>query len=398
MAKKKTIVFLIPSIDEVGGAQMVVKRLALLMADRYDVHLCSFSDVGAAVREETSGEITLHSLFNNTAQRSRLDYLRNIMRFRKLTKSIGADVIISNIWAADLVTALAGGRGKRITIIHGSIRNNPQNRLLMRLLPFASYCYRRFHKVVAVSRLLEVEMSELFSLRKSQSAYIYNSIEPHGNFESPNATGNEGKVFRLITVGRLNRTKNVIFIIHILAVLKRKPGIRYRLCIAGDGPEMVPLQQLAASLGLSIAKEESDEADVHFSGFVKSPAALLSKSDLYLSASMAEGLPLSLVEAMDAGLPLLAADCETGPFEIMEGAGEYNPSRNQPEETKYGYLLPVPALVPDERLVQMWAGLVEELRSNAPARAKYAAAGRQRARDFYPEATVMRWFELIESL
>src|SRR5690606_37617684 len=81
-------------------------------------------------------------------------------------------------------------------------------------------------------------------------------------------------------------------------------GLIVKLLLVGEGPDREGLLYTANKLGLS--------ESVVFSGNVaeETVAKLLSQSDIYVSTSIAEGLPNSVVEAAASGLPIVAFACE----------------------------------------------------------------------------------------
>jgi glycosyltransferase involved in cell wall biosynthesis len=85
-------------------------------------------------------------------------------------------------------------------------------------------------------------------------------------------------------------------LLRAFATLPRGP----RLCLAGEGPCRVRCQQLAQELGIS------DRVD--FLGDCQNVPELLARSDVFVLASQFEMLPLSVLEAMRAGLPVIASN------------------------------------------------------------------------------------------
>ena len=73
-----------------------------------------------------------------------------------------------------------------------------------------------------------------------------------------------------------------------------------KLVLLGDGEDRQMLQQEAAALGVQDA--------VVFAGNQPKPEDYLAEADVYLITSHMEGLPLSVLEAMAAGLPVIATD------------------------------------------------------------------------------------------
>jgi glycosyltransferase involved in cell wall biosynthesis len=105
----------------------------------------------------------------------------------------------------------------------------------------------------------------------------------------------------LIYVGRLALEKNVAFLLRTFAgVRSAAPGAH--LVLVGGGPEADNLRGLAAELGVSDA--------VHFVGPVPYHEVpdLLAACDAFVTASVSEVHPLSVIEAMAAGLPVVGID------------------------------------------------------------------------------------------
>jgi glycosyltransferase involved in cell wall biosynthesis len=115
--------------------------------------------------------------------------------------------------------------------------------------------------------------------------------------------------FRVVSVGRLNKQKDYPTLLRAWKHVEQSmPGAR--LGIAGNGPEESRLKTLAAELNLK---------RVSFAGFCSDVPAFLNHADLYVQSSAWEGLPLSVFEAMAAGLPVIASAVDSLPDMIEDG-------------------------------------------------------------------------------
>lgn len=103
---------------------------------------------------------------------------------------------------------------------------------------------------------------------------------------------------RFVAVGRLVRQKNFEMMLRAFA---RGSGSGDRLTILGEGPCREHLQNLAEELGLA--------ERISMPGHVPDPAALLPGFDILLLSSAYEGVPAAILEALAAGLPIIATDC-----------------------------------------------------------------------------------------
>lgn len=106
-----------------------------------------------------------------------------------------------------------------------------------------------------------------------------------------------GDGFCVTTVGRLAPEKNFPMLIEAFAKATREEPTS-RLVFVGDGSERAPLEALAARLGVA--------ERVLFAGWRKDVAELLPAFDLFVLSSFSEGLPMSMLEAMSAGVPVVS--------------------------------------------------------------------------------------------
>lgn len=109
----------------------------------------------------------------------------------------------------------------------------------------------------------------------------------------------------ILSVGRFHKTKNQIQLIKALVYLEENVEIIF----LGDGCELLNCKDLAVNLGVS--------ERVHFLGAVDNPYPYFKKCDIYLSSSLSEGFPNTLIEALALSCYPLHMDCKTGPREII---------------------------------------------------------------------------------
>jgi glycosyltransferase involved in cell wall biosynthesis len=162
----------------------------------------------------------------------------------------------------------------------------------------------------------------------------------------------------LVTIGNLDLVKNHRFLLDVLAEAKRA-GRSFSLDIFGDGPCRKDLSGQASSLGL--------EEQVRFRGFRTDVRDFLPGYRAYVHASYSESSSLAIMEAMAAGLPIMAADI--------------GPIRELCEEGVEGRFWPLddPARA---------AAILIELLDNESARLKAARAARERFRRDFDAAVV----------
>ncbi len=113
----------------------------------------------------------------------------------------------------------------------------------------------------------------------------------------------------LIAIGRLQPQKGFDLLMKAFAKIQAKyPD--WQIVILGEGPMRSELEQLRSQLQLTDR--------VHLPGLVTNVQDYLSQADIFVLPSRFEGFPMALCEAMAAGLPAIAADCLSGPREIID--------------------------------------------------------------------------------
>ena len=102
---------------------------------------------------------------------------------------------------------------------------------------------------------------------------------------------------RIVSVARFEAPKDHATLLRALAML---PDLDWELELVGDGPLLTECRELAANLGIA--------GRVHFQGYLTEVAAALGRAQLFALSSRSEAMPRSVLEAMRAGLPVVASD------------------------------------------------------------------------------------------
>jgi glycosyltransferase involved in cell wall biosynthesis len=132
--------------------------------------------------------------------------------------------------------------------------------------------------------------------RKEQLVTIHNGIPELS--EDHMAEPEEGNPVRLIMVARFSEPKNQRLLIKAIDNLECSND--FEVCLVGDGPLLESCRELAAERGLL--------DKVKFLGARKDIPELLSRAHIFVLTSNWEGFPITILEAMRAGLPVIASD------------------------------------------------------------------------------------------
>jgi glycosyltransferase involved in cell wall biosynthesis len=208
------------------------------------------------------------------------------------------------MWRAIPIGVFASGRSERnpkiVAVFHGvKQRVNPRVKLLYYFL------MRRMDRIVSVSEGGLEDIKSLFwKVDASKLVAVPNGLDFTDLLRATPGDRAElfGEAFEnrriVIVVSRLANKKNLERFLLAFNEVHREFQ-NSGLVIVGDGPNRARLEEIVAETGLS--------GSVIFLGYRKDIPTLLKTADLYAIPSLREGLPRSLVEAMAAGMPVLAS-------------------------------------------------------------------------------------------
>jgi L-malate glycosyltransferase len=334
----------------IGGTERQVTNIALkLDSARFDLHLACLRHSGELLDELKDldvprPEFRIGSLYSPRTVLQAIRLIRYLRRNRiQMVHSYGIYPNLFTVPAAWLA---------RVPVVIASIRDrgdilSPWQRSLQRLVCRLADCV-----LVNASTIRETLVEQGY--RADNIVVIPNGVMP----PKPVAPRPEKDVRAelgipagaplVIVFSRLNRMKGVEYFLEaVVQVAQRFPEVRF--LIAGDGENRAELQEQAARLGIA--------GKVIFTGFRTDLPDLLKESEISVLPSLSEGLSNSILEAMAAGVPVIASNVGGNP-EIVEH-----------EVT--GLLVPVRD---SGALAAAMIRLVEEPK----LRAKFGAAGRGR--------------------
>lgn len=165
-------------------------------------------------------------------------------------------------------------------------------------LPIIKYVWINADKVIANSQSLRELAYNNFIKRK-----IY--VIPNGvdtNVFHPTKRIKNNKFIKIISIGRLSRQKGIDYMLEAISMIRSDYIRPFILEIVGDGPEKNKLIKKCSRFKISDR--------VIFSGWSKREdiASKYQNADIFITVSLIEGMPNTLLEAMSCGLPVIASD------------------------------------------------------------------------------------------
>jgi glycosyltransferase involved in cell wall biosynthesis len=273
-----------------GGLERVVTELTAGLAARgHDVH------VAAAVEGDAAAHPFLRGL---RVQAHPVDapgraWLREAAAVDALRRRLRPDVVHTHGYRADVLHGRRGA-GPVASTVHGFTGGGARNRVYEALQRLA---LRRFDAVVAVSAPLAERLRAAVPSRRVHTIPNAWCGAPVLSREEARARlGLPADAWVVGWVGRLSPEKGPDLLLDALA---RVSGLPWTASVLGDGPRAGALRIRAR--GLRIADR------VRWHGAVAGAAALYPAFDLFVLSSRTEGTPMALLEAVAAGVPVVAA-------------------------------------------------------------------------------------------
>lgn len=190
----------------------------------------------------------------------------------------------------------AGWKGILVASEH-STYNRRRGTLRGRLID--SFTYRHYNRIICVSDAVRDELVKWRPKLASRSVVVNNGIRLEEYLTFPERLTSHAPPV-IMSVGRLTEAKNYIRAITAVADLADRMTGEFEYRIVGDGPLRGKLEELIEELGLA--------GRVLLPGSSEDVPHLLRKADVLFIPSLWEGFGIAAVEAMAAGLPVVAGD------------------------------------------------------------------------------------------
>lgn len=272
------------------GAQ---PRHAPAAAERINVH------VGCLAAPGPLNETLTQAGIPNFACGAR--HARDISALWRLTarlREIGPDLVHSTLTHANLAARFAC---RRLGIPHiGATATIEVERRWQRLAERWTIRLDRLH--IVNSPAVRDHVVNVFGMPRERVRIVPPSVEPHPADASTrealrNELGLRHEDFVVVWTGRFDQVKRLDLLIRCAELLHDRP---MHFVLAGDGPLHDALSQ---QIKASPARDR-----IHLLGWRSNIPALLAAGDAFLFPSLTEGMPNAVLEAMAAGLPIVASD------------------------------------------------------------------------------------------
>ncbi|SFD66996.1 Glycosyltransferase involved in cell wall bisynthesis [Lentibacillus persicus] len=351
---KKSILFVIDSLDVAGAEKSLVTLLNLMDYSKYDVDLQLFAHgnlLEKLVPEEVNileplkytafsklglpsavahsfAQLQLHMLSSRLRYsfRIRRNQCSNPQKARIYWES-AANVIEQNNKAYDIAISYAQGvptfyvaakvnAKRKIAWVNVSYRLDEYEQT------FQKHYYNHYDKIIAVSDSAKEVLAETFPAYKDKLAIQYDINNP--NFISEMAELGEGYEdsfdgIRILTIGRLARQKGYDIALDACKRLKDE-GVHFKWYVLGKGPLQAEIEQSIKAKGLT----------EHFIllGVKANPYPLIKNATVYVQTSRFEGYGIAIAEARMLNTPVVTAKFDAVYNQMVDGKNGLVVERN----------------------------------------------------------------------
>ncbi len=291
---KIKILYTIPNFKTAGSQYVLISLFERMDKSVFDPFVC-IENYPTLVPETIPAERQL--LFHWSGSK-----LRDIWRFRGLVKKNRIDIVHSWDYKSNYLEALAT-RLAGVKFLYTK-KNNTWSR------PWRLKSFFSTHIVYDNPEMRNRYFDS--SLFRNKVSLISHGVDT--SIFKPNVRVS-GETFNIGCIGNINKNKNQLFIIRVLMELPEK--IVLHLYGKEDKEYRERIDRFIKSNALGHR--------VYFHGFIKNSSlpAIYRKMDLFVLASRQEGLPVSIIEAMACGVPVLASDSGGGSKFILKDGGGY---------------------------------------------------------------------------
>lgn len=279
-----------------GGAESVVLALSASARERSRVIVLNQVVGSSEPPHSFSEQLRKRNVRSHEVRCGRRRYAAEVRAVAELIRRENVDVLHAHGYHSTVVGYFAGRRAgiPIVATVHGYLSRNLKERfynVVDRLL------LRRFDAVIAVSQGIARQLVAS-GLRADRVMVVQNGLgapnQAPDRLSARQSLGLDRLEQVVGWVGRLSPEKGADLFLQALS----KSADSFRAVVIGDGSELQHLEQLARDLNV--------ENRVQFAGFRADAAELLGAFDVLALSSRTEGTPMIILEAVSAGVPIVA--------------------------------------------------------------------------------------------
>lgn len=287
MREKRKVLIVIPTLGTGGGEKFVMDLANGLNKEKFQVKILVLYPKSGSIFDRFAEENGL--IVEYLDKKLGFDW-KILFKVQRVVRAFSPDVIHTNLDAIQYLSLSYRRKQCKLHTVHNMADKEASG----------LRCYIRqviFHifgvTPVAISHIVQKSITEVYHIENEKIPLVYNGIECK-RYELPKIPSNK---IRLITVASMHKIKNHAFLIDCFAQLCQEHADLH-LTLVGDGVLRADIESQIVALNL--------QERITLTGNVLDVENYLADADLYVAASIYEGLPISILEAMASGLPIVS--------------------------------------------------------------------------------------------
>jgi glycosyltransferase involved in cell wall biosynthesis len=298
-------ILILITLAEVGGAQTYVATLLPALTEHFDVCVAASGPGPLRAAAEDAGARYVPLRHVRRSLHPVADFL-GFVELVRLCRRERPHVVHTNSSKAGILGRVAATVTRvpiRIFTVHGWAFNAHRGWQALLYRSADRLASRLTTRIICVSERERLAGIAARTCSPEQTVVIPNAVDVRAALRAAPAEGRT-----IVSVGRLKAPKDFVTLARALGQLPRGS---FRATVLGDGPDRGVFVAELRSLGLEDA--------VELAGEVEDVAARLAAASVFVLSSDSEGMPMSVLEAMAAALPVVASAVGGIPELVVDG-------------------------------------------------------------------------------
>lgn len=323
------ILFMIPTLGQGGAEKVLVNLVNNMDSSTFDITVYSIFDDG--VNKQFLLPHIKYRCFYKKLFRGNSHYLK-LFNNKKLYKKMvneKFDIVVSYLEspATRIISGCSDSDTSLVSWIHVEQHTKKKAAESFRNFNEAKKCYAKYNMIICVSEYVKQDFLKIFPNTKNiKVLYNTNETEKIKKLQNEKIDINIDKNFiNICAIGTLKESKGFDRLIRIINKLN-KDNLKIRLYILGKGHLEDKLKEYAVNMNVA--------DKVFFLGYHTNLYKYLSKMDIFVCASFAEGFSTAATEALIVGIPVITVDV-SGMKEMLGNNNEYGIVTKNDENSLY---------------------------------------------------------------
>ncbi len=308
----KKVLIVIPSLEQGGGQKFVMDLAKGIDRDKFQVKVLVYYRRSNSIFDRFAEEHNIDITYLDKDPGLKLSFFKEV---KSVITYYRPDVIHTHLDSMLYLLPLYKRKQVKLHTVHTLAEKETNG--LQGVVRFIAYKLRGVVPV-GISDTVADSIAKEHNIKREKVPVVYNGVDCK-RYDLPKIKSDK---IRFVTVGTIYNVKNYSFLVDCFAEVA-KDIENISLTIVGDGVLRGEIEEQVKKLGIA--------DKVRITGVVSDVENYLADADVYVASSIFEGLPISMLEAMSAGLPIISTNvggvpdiiknCENG---ILVAPGDKN--------------------------------------------------------------------------